>query len=1022
MRVLKLLFSPLLTASLFVIAVITMAAATFIGNDFGADAAYSTVYGARWFEILLLFIVINLSGQLVMYRMFRKQKLAIALFHIAFIIMIAGAGITRYFGWEGSVHIREGETTAKAFPEADHLGYRVYDAQGDTLTEYSVHFIPAAGTANKFKKKIEAGSKTFDLVLTRVIPNALQNITDDTGGVPMISLMATKDMQSGEQILLRDGETKEVYGLSVALNSDDSADIRIIYGSGVFSVVSDIETQITSMMTRESVTNKAGIPFEIKPMQVIMAGDIRLVAREMAGSGRIQAVHADPGHQLTGESAFIFSLGSGNESQTVTLWKNDQEDLAISRTTVNGYTFEIFFGSIAVNLPFSLHLEDFILERYPGSNSPSGYRSEVNLTDSKTGEKLSASIYMNNILKYRGYRLYQSSYDSDELGTILSVNHDPAGLAVTYTGYATLILFIILSLLSRNSFFRNVKPETWTNSLRKMTVVLFFLVAGGSFSLYAQPFVPGKEAADELGSILVQDQKGRTKPLHTLAGDIMRKVTRETGFNGLTPLQVFFAVHYDFEEWKDVAMIRVSDRDLRRRLGISDNKAAFSDLVEIGGDGSYRLSSEVNQAYEKPPGSRSRFDKEVIKVDERLNILYMVYRGDFMNIFPLKDGTTSWGPATDALEKAVSSEDSLYIVSVDRLLYEILENNNKQQATQLCESLNEYQQRFSEYDLPSDSKIRAERIYYRLGLFEKLFPFYVLTGILMLSVLVIMVINGAERKKVPARMFGWILLAGFVLHTAGLALRWYISGHSPMSNGYESMIFISWVTLFAGFIFRRRSDFALAGTAVLAGMTLLVAHMSFMDPEITNLVPVLQSYWLTLHVSVITSSYAFLGLGAILGLITMILLLFTADRNRSRISETLDNLVVINFRTLTLGLYLLTIGTFLGAIWANESWGRYWGWDPKETWSLITITVYAFVTHSRLIPGMKDIYTFNFLSLVAFASVLMTYFGVNYYLSGLHSYAGGEPVPVPLFVYLSVIFLAVLCVAAYLKYRQYSKR
>ena len=289
------------------------------------------------------------------------------------------------------------------------------------------------------------------------------------------------------------------------------------------------------MMTRESVTNKAGIPFEIKPMQVIMAGDIRLVAREMAGSGRIQAVHADPGHQLTGESAFIFSLGSGNESQTVTLWKNDQEDLAISRTTVNGYTFEIFFGSIAVNLPFSLHLEDFILERYPGSNSPSGYRSEVNLTDSKTGEKLSASIYMNNILKYRGYRLYQSSYDSDELGTILSVNHDPAGLAVTYTGYATLILFIIVSLLSRNSFFRNVKPETWTNSLRKMTVVLFFLLAGGSFSLYAQPFVPGKEAADELGSILVQDQKGRTKPLHTLAGDIMRKVTRETGFNGLTP-------------------------------------------------------------------------------------------------------------------------------------------------------------------------------------------------------------------------------------------------------------------------------------------------------------------------------------------------------------------------------------------------------------------------------------------------------------------------------------------------------
>ncbi|MBN1108170.1 MAG: c-type cytochrome biogenesis protein CcsB, partial [Bacteroidales bacterium] len=680
--------------------------------------------------------------------------------------------------------------------------------------------------------------------------------------------------------------------------------------------------------------------------------------------------------------------------------------------------FELFFGSIPVSLPFSLHLNDFILERYPGSDSPSGYRSEVTLRDTETGENLSSSIYMNNILKYRGYRLYQSSYDSDELGTILSVNHDPVGLAVTYTGYATMILFIIMSLLARNSFFRIVKPETWISPLRKkIAALLFFIIAGASLSVDAQPFVPGKEAAGEFGGILVQDQKGRTKPLHTLAGDILRKVTRETGFRGLTPLQVYFAVHYDFERWKDVPMIRVSDRDLRRRLGISDNKAAFSDLVDIAGEGTYRLSAEVNQAYEKSPGSRSRFDKEIIKVDERLNIIYMVYRGDFMNIFPLKDGTTNWGPADDALEKAVSREDSVYIASVDRLIYEILEDNNEQRARQLSESLNTYQQRFSEYDLPPAAKVKAERLYYRLGLFEKLFPFYVLTGILMLSVLVMIVITGRERKKVPAVFFAWLLFAGFVLHTAGLALRWYISGHSPMSNGYESMIFISWVTLLAGFLFRRKSDFALAGTAVLAGMTLLVAHMSFMDPEITNLVPVLQSYWLTLHVSVITSSYAFLGLGAILGLISMILLLFSGDSNQGRISDTLDNLVVINFRTLTLGLYLLTIGTFLGAIWANESWGRYWGWDPKETWSLITITVYAFVTHSRLIPGMKDIYTFNLLSLVAFASVLMTYFGVNYYLSGLHSYAGGEPVPVPLFVYLSVVILAGLCVAAYLKYR-----
>jgi cytochrome c-type biogenesis protein CcsB len=235
------------------------------------------------------------------------------------------------------------------------------------------------------------------------------------------------------------------------------------------------------------------------------------------------------------------------------------------------------------------------------------------------------------------------------------------------------------------------------------------------------------------------------------------------------------------------------------------------------------------------------------------------------------------------------------------------------------------------------------------------------------------------------------------------------------------MTFISWAILLAGFIFSRKSAFTLSAAAVLAGMTLMVAHMSFMDPEITNLVPVLKSYWLTLHVSVIVSSDGFLGVGAILSLINLILLSLSNDNNRNRISATIDELTVINFKTLTIGLYLLTIGTFLGAVWANESWGRYWGWDPKETWSLITIIIYSIVIHSRRIPGMKDIFTFNLISLFAFSSVLMTYFGVNYYLSGMHSYASGDPVPVPTFVYAAVIVLVAISLLAYTKYKTAKK-
>jgi cytochrome c-type biogenesis protein CcsB len=283
--------------------------------------------------------------------------------------------------------------------------------------------------------------------------------------------------------------------------------------------------------------------------------------------------------------------------------------------------------------------------------------------------------------------------------------------------------------------------------------------------------------------------------------------------------------------------------------------------------------------------------------------------------------------------------------------------------------------------------------------------------------LVYAIASGKSTFVKGIKVLNILLIIGFVLHTLGLIMRWYISGHAPMSNGYESMVFISWATLLAGFIFSRKSHFAMAATAVLSSLTLLVAHLSFMDPEITNLVPVLKSYWLTLHVSVIISSYGFLGLGAVLGLIVMILYSLSNPKNNQRISNAIDELTVLNYSTLTIGLYLLTIGTFLGAIWANESWGRYWGWDPKETWSLITMMIYSLVIHSRMIKPLRSVYTFNLLSLFAFSSVLMTYFGVNYYLSGLHSYASGDPIPVPSFVYITVIALFIISIVALFKYK-----
>ncbi len=1022
MKYFKFLFSTLMMGVLFVLFAVAMAVATFLENDFGSAAAYSMVYNSWWFELILLLLALNLVGQVVIFKLLKREKLTVALFHLSFILMIIGAGITRYFGWEGSIHIRESEEQQQCFSNEKYIGYSVKDNNGTIITSHSQKYSMTSISADNFKKTIKINGRDYELILAKIIPNASEVIADSPEGEPIISLLVTKNMVTRETLTLKKGDTKTSNGISFGFASPQPADVNISIDSGKFFILSRFKLGEMSMMTHAQTSTIEGKPVELKTMQILTLDDIKIVPQQMSVAGVIKAGAIKPEEQITGLNAFIFHLISGKRSATVYLWDREGEKTTSTSCKLDGPSVELSYGSKSTMLPFTIKLNDFILERYPGSSSPSGYRSDVVLIDKRENVEKPFMIFMNNILRYKGYRFYQSSFDRDEKGTILSVNHDMAGMLVTYTGYALLFFFIILSLLNKNSVFRNINAGYWNSAIRKSAPVIFLILfLSGATDTSAQKLVPEKSVAGEFGKVLVQDQKGRTKPLFTLSDDILRKVTRENEFEGLTSMQVLLGLYFDFNNWKDIPLIRISNSDIQRKLGINGKFASFSNLVNLEGNGSYKISEEVNAAYSKAPGERSKTDKEMMKIDERVNIVYMIYKGDFMKLFPLKDGTHNWGSALEAIQKGANKEDSLFLKGIMPALADGLQTNNIAIVRQVSESIGEYQKKFSQYALPSESRTNAELLYYRLGIFERLFPFYAAVGLIMLIGLITMVIRGRKETPLFLKILASLLFAGFLFHTFGLALRWYIAGHSPMSNGYESMIFISWATLLAGFIFSRKSAFALSATAVLASMTLMVAHLSFMDPEITNLVPVLKSYWLTLHVSIITGSYGFLGLGAILGLITLILLSLSNDKNRERIANTIDELTVINFKTLTLGLYFLTIGTFLGAVWANESWGRYWGWDPKETWSLITIIIYSIVIHSRRIPGMKDIFTFNLISLFAFSSVLMTYFGVNYYLSGMHSYASGEAAPVPSYVYIAVIALAALSFLAYSKYRKSAK-
>jgi cytochrome c-type biogenesis protein CcsB len=994
-----------------------MAVATFIENDFGSTAAYGMVYNTRWFELILLLLAINLVGQLIIFRLFKSSRLSGALFHLSFIVMLAGAAVTRYFGWEGSIHIREGQIQDKCFSTEKYINYSVRDESGKIINEGSEKYTMTTGMAESFGKKLDMGGKQYDLQLTRIVPNAREELKEDSSGQPVVSLFVSQDiMAGGQSLLLKKGERRSSEGITIGFESDEPSDLNITLDSGRFVLTSPDSLLEMSMMTKDRIPHLPGENIEMKRMQLFSVKNVQVINRGTSLAAVVTPVSVSHGEEATETTAFVFELTDGTRAESFYVWDRNDLEPVPSAITSDGMTVEVSYGSKTYALPFAIRLNDFILERYPGSSSPSGYKSDVVLIDKAENVEKPFVVFMNNILKYKGYRFYQSSFDRDEKGTVLSVNHDKAGMLVTYTGYALLFLFIILTIINKNSIFHKVNAGYWKSNIRKAATLIALLFAVASVN--AQRIIPDKAASEEFGKVLVQDQKGRTKPLFTLSNDILRKVSRENKFEGLTSMQVFMGLYLDFDHWKDVQLISVSNKEMQKKIGITGNMASFSDLVDLSGTGTYKISADVDNAYKKAPGERSKLDKEVMKIDERVNILYMIYKGDFLRLFPLKNGTSDWGSADEAAKKAMNREDSVYLKGIMPSLLTALQKNDVSSVDKVRESISSYQSKFAGYELPSDSKTRAELLYYKLNIFEKLFPFYATVGILMLGALITLVIRGGKGSKLIVRIPAALLFIGFLFHTLGFGIRWYVSGHAPMSNGYESMIFISWVTLLAGFIFSKRSAFALSATAVLASMTLMVAHLSFMDPEITNLVPVLKSYWLTLHVSVITGSYGFLGLGAILGLITMILLSFSNTRNRERISATIDELTVINYKTLTLGLYFLTIGTFLGAVWANESWGRYWGWDPKETWSLITIVIYSIVIHSRIIPGMKDIFTFNLLSLAAFASVLMTYFGVNYYLSGLHSYASGDAAQVPSFVYITVIALAALAFLANSRYQK----
>jgi cytochrome c-type biogenesis protein CcsB len=523
--------------------------------------------------------------------------------------------------------------------------------------------------------------------------------------------------------------------------------------------------------------------------------------------------------------------------------------------------------------------------------------------------------------------------------------------------------------------------------------------------------------AEAFGKLPVQDHQGRMKPIDTVAHEVIAKITGKSTLYGLEPSQMLLGMVMEPSLYQSIPMVKIGHPKIAVKLDLPETTkfAKFSDFFSAK-DENYKLYQEISNASRKKPLEQSKYDKELIKVDERVNVAYMAYQASLLRIYPIPhDINNKWLAPMEAFKTLPKKEADMVRLSISayfKMVSEGARTGNWDNAAMALKGIRIYQKKYGAAVMPSEDRISMEIQYNKLGLFSKLVPLYLLLGLMLLIFAFINVVKPAFSLKMIMKLSWVVLLLGFMIHVVGLGIRWYIADHAPWSNSYESIVFIAASTVLAGVILAKNSPFALAGTAILAGITMGVAHMSFINPEITNLVPVLKSYWLMIHVATIIAGDGFLGLGSMLSLLVLLLYIMRGKQGTDNIDRSIKELSNLSEMGLIIGLILMTVGNFLGGVWANESWGRYWGWDPKETWAAVTILIYATVLHLRFIPALKSNFVYNVAATWAYSTVLMTYFGVNYYLSGLHSYAAGDPVPIPLWVYYSIVGLLILTLFA----------
>jgi cytochrome c-type biogenesis protein CcsB len=1039
---LKFLVSTRLMAVLFIAFALAMAVGTFIESMYSTATARIYIYNARWFELMMLLFVINFVGNINRYKLWKWSKWPLLALHLSWILIILGAGVTRYISYEGMMPIAEGEASSSFYSDKTFLtAYIDGDLEGSRKRKVleDAMIFSGEGRKSSLPWSTQFGNTPIEIKYVDFIPHAVEGVIEDPTAPYILKIVESRDGARHDHFI-QEGEVANIHNVLFSFNQPTPGAIELTLDGEAYGIKSPFDAQFMRMADQFQGALKAKEPDALQLRSLYTIGEFGFVIPDPAIRGRVDLIEADKDSADETKEALVLEVDIAGNSKRVTLMGGQGYTDFQPSFEWGGLTFTMRYGSKEYELPFAIKLNDFIAEKYPGTEA--NYASFMSRIEVQDDPSFDYDIYMNHVLDHKGYRFFQSSFFPDESGTVLSVNHDQWGTWITYIGY-----FLLYAGLMGLIFFGDTRFKVLAKSLKKLnqkkSALLTVLFFGFGLSAWGQENqLPSQEVVDSLilsnvvsqdhaskfASLVIQDDNGRMKPVHTFASELLRKISLKDSYKGLSAEQVFLSMMLYPGLWYNTEFIALDKKaqndSIRSIIGVPKAKRYVKVTDFFDEEGNNKLRPYLVEAF--ATNTPNKFQQDFKDASNRLALLNRALSGEILRIFPVPtDENNKWTSALEYRSGVVHMNDTLYgsfvANSIPLYLQYVdggVQEGDYQKADQLLESLKKSQRQLGFEVIPAESKIQTEIRYNRWDIFNQLYKYYSLFGVVLFFVVVARIYKERKALKMTVTLFKFLIYALFLVHTLGLGVRWYISGHAPWSDAYESILYVSWATLGIGLWLGKKSDFTIASSAFVSAMLLWIAHQNWVDPAVANLQPVLDSYWLMIHVAVIVGSYGPLTVGMILGVVTLILMLLSNSTNKERMKLSIKELTVINELSLTIGLIMLTIGNFLGGQWANESWGRYWGWDPKETWALISILVYAFVLHMRLVPGLKGRWAFNFASVVAFSSIMMTYFGVNFYLVGLHSYASGDQVITPSFIYYTAAGVLLLGIFSFVKYKR----